>query len=69
VFACYPDDNIKRLNEIKEFKKLAKLEHYDSLSDKIRGHVVQFPLDFLANENLTFTFANKEYYVPDINFT
>jgi len=35
----------------------------------IKGHVVEFPLDFLSKENLRIGMLNKEYFVPDDNFT
>ena len=69
VFACYPDDNIKKLTDVKEFKKKANLDLYDELSKEIVGHAVEFPLYFLEYENLKLRISEKEYYVPDINFT
>ena len=58
-----------KLQDIKELKKLKNLDKYDELGPRIQGHLVQFPLNFLADDDLTFSITNKEYYVPDINFT
>jgi len=69
VFACYPDDGITKLQDIKEFKQLKNLDRYDELVGQIQGNLVEFPMNFLVDDDLTFTMANKEYFVPDINFT
>jgi phospholipase D1/2 len=49
VFGCYPDDEIKCLDQIKLFKKSVNKEEYDREIAKIQGHVVCFPLRFLEN--------------------
>lgn len=69
VFACYPDDQITQLKEIKDFKLKRNLNTYEDLGEKIKGHIVQFPVNFLADEVLTFGITNKEYYLPHISFT
>jgi len=69
VFACYPDDNIKRLADVKEFKAKKNLEEYDNLRDQIRGYIVQFPLKFLEEAYLNFAKTDKESIVPAMNFT
>ncbi|CAD8108230.1 unnamed protein product [Paramecium sonneborni] len=69
VFACYPDDNIKTLNDYQTFKISGDLSKYDQLSSQIVGHAVEFPLEFLSKENLKIGIFSKEILVPDINFT
>jgi phospholipase D1/2 len=69
VFRCYPDDEISSIGEYEKFCKEAKPEKYEELMGEIVGHAVQFPLKFLKDENLQFRLKNKEYYVPNHNFT
>jgi len=69
VFACYPDDNIKTLAEVKEFKLRARPDQYDELKNQIIGNIVRFPLHFLSEANLFFAKTDKEVIVPSINFT
>ncbi|CAD8096905.1 unnamed protein product [Paramecium primaurelia] len=69
VFACYPDDNVKTLNDYQTFKSSGDLSKYDQLSSQIVGHAVEFPLEFLCKENLTIKILSKEIIVPEINFT
>jgi len=69
VFACYPDDNIKTLADVKEFKSRAQPAQYDTLKGQIKGNIVRFPLQFLSEANLSFAKTDKEMIVPSINFT
>lgn len=59
VFACYPDNSIKRLSDLAEFKSKGNLDKYDELKDLIRGNVVDFPLEFLEMENLNLRVTQK----------
>ena len=69
VFACYPDDNILSISELEKFRKGKDLNKYEFLSNQIKGHAVQFPLNFLKNENLKIGIFRKEALCPDVNFT
>ena len=76
VFGCYPDDNYKTFKELKERKKFDKMEEIEELREKyekeikgIVGHVVEFPLHFLENENLGIKFYNLENVLPEITYT
>jgi len=69
VFACYPDDTVKKLDQLRQFMATKELHLYDELAPKIKGHIVKFPLNFLSEEDLSFKPLDKEYYVPYINFT
>ena len=69
VFAPYPDDNIRTVADWEDFSRKKDLSLYETLSKEIMGHVVEFPLKFLENENLKFKIFDKEFYVPDTNFT
>lgn len=69
MFACYPDNSVKKLADLEKFYKNAQPEKYDLLKFQIHGFVVEFPDDFLAEENLKFTQLQREYYAPEYNFT
>ena len=45
------------------------MDLYNELKIGIKGYAVEFPLNFLCEENLKFTHLQKEYYAPDNNFT
>lgn len=51
----------KRITEVREESDIGL---YDSLKDEIKGHIVEFPLDFLAEEPLTCLITEKEFYMP-----
>ena len=75
LFACYPDDSfvsfqsIKNAQEIKKSEKAEDLlNKYNKLKEKIVGHIVEFPLLFLKEENLDISFFSKENFVWEINF-
>lgn len=69
VFRCYPDDEISCIGDYEKFKNSGDLEKYDELKNEIIGHAVLFPLKFLEKEDLQLTLKNKEYYIPNHNFT
>jgi hypothetical protein len=45
------------------------LERYTDLSQYILGQAVEFPLNFLKNEDLKIGILQKEYICPEHNFT
>jgi hypothetical protein len=47
IFGCYPDNDIKSLDQVKSFKKKVDKEDYDRETQNIHGHAVTFPLRFL----------------------
>ena len=76
IFGCYPDDhytNIEILKQVKEAQKKetpqALLTKYNRLKNGIKGHVVEFPLFFLKEEDLGKSFFSVENLVPEYNFT
>jgi len=68
VFRCYPDDCIPLISELAGFQAQESLEAYPQLCENVKGFLVEFPLRFLAREDLKMSIFSKEYYVPDINF-
>ena len=76
IFGCYPDDaytDIKILQEAKKMKEEESpetlLNNYNKYSQYIRGHIVEYPLLFLQNEELGKSFFSVENLVPEYNFT
>ena len=76
IFGCYPDDCYTKFNLIlnnNEIKNKAQEEYlkknYEENKNKIIGHIVEFPLHFLEEEELGISFFSKENLVPERNFT
>lgn len=76
IFNCYPDDNMIDFQDIPHDKSTTMTEaeinelkeRYTQHSSKIKGHIVQFPLNFLKNEILNRSFFSAEMLVPIKNF-
>ena len=75
IFDCFPDNkfnNFAKLRDRKKFstkKEIEKLkEEYKSKSIGIVGHIVEYPIDFLKDEELDIDFFSKENLVPEKNF-
>jgi phospholipase D1/2 len=66
IFHCYPDDSFKSIPDLAEAEP--RLELYEQYSSHIQGFLVEFPMEFLCNEDLRISIFKKEYYVPDVNF-
>lgn len=71
VFGVYPDDTIKRVSSVRQLQSQARPERYMDLKDQIIGFAVEFPLEFLGEENLRKLnhFEFGLYLVPDHIFT
>ena len=76
IFGCYPDDAYTNFELLKKAKKLQQeekpevlLNKYNSMKNQIVGHIVNYPLMFLKDENLGISFFSKENLVPEHNFT
>lgn len=68
VFRCYPDDEMNSIKVKSHFEAAAEPGKYNELKDSVKGHLVDFPLLFLADEDLRIKVFNMEYYVPDESF-
>ena len=76
IFGCYPDDCYTKFNMIKNnYDLLNKAQEenlkkiYEQNKKNIIGHIVEFPLHFLEEEELGISFFSKENLVPERNFT
>lgn len=64
VFGCYPDDEMQTRKKITKVREASNIHLYTTLKDEIKGNVVEFPLNFLADEPLTCLITEKEFYMP-----
>jgi len=76
IFDCFPDNKFKTLADLKKRKIIETEEDKEDLKKKynqnqlgIIGHIVEYPIDFLQNEELKVNFFSKENLVPKISFT
>ena len=76
LWGCYPDDQYLSFKDLREHKTATSKEDLDQLRNnyakekgEIIGHAVEFPLEFLKNENLGIKFFSVENIVPEKNFT
>ena len=76
IFDCFPHNkfnNFKKLKERKMFKTEEEIEelkkNYRENINKIDGHIVVYPYEFLKDEELNIDFFSKVNLVPERNFT
>lgn len=76
IYNCYPDDNMIAFKDIPSHKLTSMTQKeinelntkYNQYQSTIKGHIVQFPLNFLKNEILNRSFFSAEMLVPIKNF-
>lgn len=74
VFNCVPTDTVLTLHQLRDHDKKPKLADTDSDAakahlDRVKGHLVLLPLQFLLNDNLTPAAGTKEALAPTIIWT
>ena len=69
VFGCIPDDNITIVGEINKLCSESNILLYNEVKDRIVGHAVDYPINFLKDEDLSFKPNQKEYFAPVESFT
>ena len=76
IFGCYPDDLYTNFSKLKQRKNMESDENLSELKriykenhKNIKGHIVEFPLHFLEEEQLGISFFSVENLVPERNFT
>jgi phospholipase D1/2 len=52
VFGCYPDNTMDTQDKVRKVREAADITKYDSMKEGIKGYGVEFPFNFLKNENL-----------------
>ena len=75
IWDCYPDNkfnNFAKLKKRRKFKSKEDIEQlkkdYKDKSIGISGHIVEYPIHFLKDEELDIDFFSKENLVPERNF-
>ena len=76
IFMCYPDDYYTKFSMIpnknsiqNKAQEYSLKKNYEEKKNQIIGHIVEFPLHFLEEEQLGISFFSKENLVPERNFT
>ncbi len=74
VFRCIPTDSVHSFQELKAWESVLPLAVTDksqtlSLLQAIQGHLVEFPMDFLKNEELNPPIMSMEGIIPYEVFT
>ena len=76
IFDCFPDNKFKTFADLHNRKIIKNEEDKEELkmkykqnSPRIIGHIVEYPIDFLQNEELNINFFSKENLVPEKSFT
>ena len=69
VFRCLPSSLVRNMAELEQYQSKPGLAQTDLARAqeelrKIRGFLVQFPLDFLSEQNLMPSVGTKEAMVP-----
>ncbi|KAK7063196.1 Phospholipase D, partial [Halocaridina rubra] len=69
VFSCYPCDSAKTFEDVNRLRNKSSLADIDPSEahrrlKNIKGHLVQFPLEFLCDEMLKPGVGTKEYLLP-----
>lgn len=69
VFRCLPSSLVRNMSELEQYQSIPGLAQTDLARAqeelrKIRGFLVQFPLDFLSEQNLMPSVGTKEAMVP-----
>lgn len=71
IFNVIPDDDVKDFNDIETLKKNSLneddyivIKKYKEFRNDIKGLIVEFPLEFLSNQNLSRSYFCKEILVP-----
>lgn len=69
VFRCLPSSLVRNMSELEQYQSILGLAQTDQARAqeelrKIRGFLVQFPLDFLSEQNLMPSVGTKEAMVP-----
>lgn len=71
IFGCYPDNTIKKYADVAILKKNSNPSSYNEQCRYIRGLAVEYPLEFLSQEDLkkAKSFQFGLIIVPNYVFT
>ena len=69
MFGCIPDDNVTVAAEVEKLASAGNIMKYNQGRGQLVGHAVEYPLNFMKDEDLTFKIGQKEYLAPEMSFT
>ena len=74
VFHCIPSDKVQNFLSLKKYKELQplyvnELDRAEDMLDRIQGHLVLLPLNFMCNEVLTPMPGTVEGIMPTALWT
>lgn len=64
VFGCIPDDNVTVAAEAEKLAATGDITKFQAGRGTLIGHAVEYPLNFMKDEDLTFKLGQKEYLAP-----
>ena len=65
VFGCYPDNEMPNTEALHEIEKKADTSLYGLMKESIKGFAVEFPYNFLKEEDLDFHSHHVEALLPN----
>ena len=75
IFDCFPDNRFNNFAKLKERKKIKTKEdieklkkEYNDYAQGIQGHIVEYPIQFLKDEELDIDFFSKENIIPEKSY-
>ena len=75
IFDCFPDNKFNNFAKLKERKIIKSEEDKQKLKEEyknkiigVMGHIVEYPIEFLKDEELDIDFFSKENLLPERNF-
>ena len=68
LFGCYPNNAMRKVQDVRTYERSPSIEEYEGVRDEIKGFLVHFPLEFLAEEDLQIPVLSPEYLMPQESF-
>ena len=59
---------MKKVQDVRTYERSPSTEEYEGVRDEIKGFLVHFPLEFLAEEDLQIPVLSPEYLMPQESF-
>jgi hypothetical protein len=57
---------VRRAADYADLKAQGDESRYETYIQDVKGHIVDFPYEFLIEETITVTILQPEFYVPNI---
>lgn len=59
---------MRKVQDIRRYERQPSTEEYEERKSGIKGFIVHFPLEFLAEEDLQIPVLSPEYLMPQESF-